>query len=55
MKIDGRCHCGCVSYEAEIGPEKVMICHCTGCQMLGFGNSYLVPTQEARFMASKSS
>jgi hypothetical protein len=25
MKIDGRCHCGYVSYEAEIDPEKVMI------------------------------
>jgi hypothetical protein len=34
MKIDGRCHCGYVSYEAEIDPEKVMICHCTDCQTL---------------------
>jgi len=29
MKIDGRCHCGYISYEAQIDPEKVMICHCT--------------------------
>ena len=34
MKIDGRCHCGFVAYEAEIDPEKVMICHCTDCQTL---------------------
>jgi hypothetical protein len=34
MKIDGRCHCGYISYEAEIDPEKVMICHCTDCQKL---------------------
>ena len=34
MKIDGRCHCGYISYEAEIDPEKVMICHCTDCQIL---------------------
>ena len=34
MKIDGRCHCGFVTYEAEIDPEKVMICHCTDCQTL---------------------
>lgn len=34
MKIDGRCHCGCISYEAEIDPEKVVICHCTDCQTL---------------------
>ena len=34
MKIDGACHCGYITYEAEINPEKVMICHCTDCQML---------------------
>jgi hypothetical protein len=34
MKIDGRCHCGYITYEAEIDPEKVMICHCADCQTL---------------------
>lgn len=34
MKVDGGCHCGYVTYEAEIDPEKVMICHCTDCQTL---------------------
>jgi len=34
MKIDGRCHCGFITYEAEIDPEKTMICHCTDCQNL---------------------
>jgi len=34
MKIDGCCHCGYITYEAEIDPEKVMICHCTDCQTL---------------------
>ena len=34
MRIDGGCHCGRVAYEAEIDPEKVLICHCTDCQML---------------------
>ena len=34
MKIDGRCHCGFITYEAEIDPEKVLLCHCTDCQML---------------------
>jgi len=32
MKIDGSCLCGHVSYEAEIDPGGVMICHCTDCQ-----------------------
>ncbi len=34
MKIDGGCHCGDITYEAEIDPEKVAICHCTDCQAL---------------------
>lgn len=34
MKIDGGCHCGRISYEADLDPEKVGICHCTDCQAL---------------------
>jgi hypothetical protein len=29
MKIDGGCHCGYITYEAEADPEKTTICHCT--------------------------
>ena len=32
MKIDGGCHCGNISYEADINPEYVVICHCADCQ-----------------------
>lgn len=34
MKIDGRCHCGFVTYEADIDPDKILVCHCTDCQTL---------------------
>jgi hypothetical protein len=34
MKIDGGCHCGKITFEAEIDPDKVAICHCTDCQTL---------------------
>lgn len=34
MKIDGGCHCGFITYEAQIDPEAVAICHCTDCQTL---------------------
>ena len=34
MKIDGACHCGKVSFTAEIDPSRVMVCHCTDCQVL---------------------
>lgn len=32
MKIDGGCFCGYVTYEAEIDPDIVVVCHCTDCQ-----------------------
>jgi hypothetical protein len=32
MKVDGSCHCGSITYEAEINPDQVVICHCTDCQ-----------------------
>ena len=41
MHIDGGCHCGNVTYEAEIDPEAVSICHCADCQMLT-GTAYRV-------------
>jgi hypothetical protein len=34
MKIDGGCHCGYITYEAEVDPEKTAICHCADCQTL---------------------
>jgi hypothetical protein len=39
MKIDGSCHCGNVSYEAEVDPLQVIICHCTDSQTLS-GSAY---------------
>ena len=32
MKIDGRCHCGYVTFEAEADPETTTICNCTGAE-----------------------
>jgi hypothetical protein len=34
MKIDGRCHCGYVTFEAEADPEMTTICNCTDCQIM---------------------
>lgn len=34
MKIDGHCYCGRISFEAEVDPGAVTICHCTDCQRL---------------------
>jgi Glutathione-dependent formaldehyde-activating enzyme len=34
IKIDGHCHCGEISFEAEVDPNALNICHCTDCQTL---------------------
>ncbi len=50
MKIDGRCHCGHIHYEAEVDPATVVICHCTDCQMLS-GSAFrtVAPTKKGTF------
>lgn len=37
MKVDGACHCGKIVYTAEVDPKKVVLCHCTDCQILSGG------------------
>jgi hypothetical protein len=32
--IEGACHCGKISFVAEIDPARVMICNCSDCQVL---------------------
>ncbi len=39
MHITGGCHCGHITYETEINPDNVIICHCTDCQRLS-GSAY---------------
>ena len=34
MKVTGGCHCGHITYEAEVDPGTVRVCHCTDCQKL---------------------
>jgi len=51
MKVDGRCHCGQIRYEAEIDADQVNICHCTDCQTLtGTAYRVSVPTPAASFV-----
>jgi len=53
MQVDGSCHCGQVSYRAEIDPQKVTLCNCTDCQMLS-GSTFRVsvPAQRGSFRLS---
>ncbi len=34
MKVHGSCHCGQITFEGEVDPDGVVICHCTDCQQL---------------------
>ena len=50
MKIDGGCHCGALTFEAEIEPERVAVCHCTDCQkMSGTAFRTVVRATEGNF------
>ena len=51
MKVEGRCHCGTITYEAEADPDKVVICNCTDCQVLS-GSAFRVvaPTEPDTFV-----
>ena len=41
MKVEGQCHCGQLTFEAQIDPGVVRICHCTDCQTMS-GTAYRV-------------
>jgi len=41
MKVTGQCHCRAIECEADIDPERVVICHCTDCQVMS-GTAYRV-------------
>lgn len=32
MKVEGRCHCGAIVYEATVDPARASLCHCNDCQ-----------------------
>jgi hypothetical protein len=34
LKIEGRCHCGAIAYEAEVEPDTITVCHCRDCQRM---------------------
>jgi hypothetical protein len=50
MKIEGSCHCGLITYEAEVDPAMVTMCHCPDCQILsGTAFRTLVPARRENF------
>lgn len=47
MKVTGSCHCGQVTYEADVDPETVRLCNCSDCQKLT-GSAYRVSVPAPR-------
>ena len=51
MKVDGSCYCGSITFEGEVDPNGVNVCHCTDCQNLTgspFRTSILTPAAHFR-------
>jgi len=50
MKINGQCHCGEISFSADVVPDQAIICHCSDCQVLS-GSPYraVIPALESDF------
>src|ERR1043165_7661687 len=56
MKVRGRCHCGEITYEAEVKPGTVNVCHCRDCQMLSgtaFRAGIAAPAEGFRILTGK--
>jgi hypothetical protein len=50
MKVHGHCHCGAISFTAEVDPAKVIVCHCEDCQTIsGAPFRAVVPAPAAQF------
>ena len=50
MKVQGSCHCGQVTYEADVDADSVHVCNCADCQMLtGSGFRVTVHAPAAAF------
>ena len=50
MYVSGSCHCKSISFEAEIDPAALQLCHCTDCQTLtGSAFRVTVSTEPEKF------
>ncbi len=50
LHVDGSCHCGNIQFEAEVDPQKTVMCHCTDCQtMTGAPFRVVVPVSQESF------
>ena len=56
MKVDGRCHCGFITFQADAEPDKTRICHCTDYQTLSgtaFRTVVAVPEENFKMLSGE--
>jgi hypothetical protein len=56
MRVEGGCHCGAITYEAEIDPAQVGVCHCADCQVMSssaFSTYVPVPKEGFRLLSGQ--
>lgn len=54
MKVDGSCHCGAITFTAEIDPAKATLCHCNDCQVTaGSAFTFNAPAATGSFQITK--
>ena len=56
MKVDGNCHCGFITYEADVDPDKVYVCHCADCQAFSGGAfrwSVSIPEDDLKILSGE--
>jgi hypothetical protein len=50
LHVDGACHCERIKFEAEVDSSKVVVCHCTDCQVIaGAPFRVVVPASKEHF------
>lgn len=50
LHINGSCHCGYITYAADVDQDAVTVCHCIDCQILtGTAFRTTVPATKANF------
>ena len=56
MKVTGQCHCGHITYAAEVDPATARVCHCTDCQKLtGTVYRVAIPSLPGKFALTSGS
>lgn len=56
MRVEGRCHCGAIAYEAEVEPGTLTICHCLDCQRISgsaFRTNIQAPASSFRILTGQ--